>query len=148
MKVTRTLFLVLLLLSFIIINTEALDYPHSEINNISCESCHFVYGDEPSLLPPWTAHLNKWTYVVATYDGENNRVGLYINGVLDREYTGTDVPASLSYSTYNTPAFTIGKRIYDWRHSGYFRGKIDELFLYNRAFTDSEVADRYISWIN
>ncbi|RJR17296.1 MAG: hypothetical protein C4581_08270, partial [Nitrospiraceae bacterium] len=33
-----------------------IDYPHFEINNIGCDSCHFIYGTEPSLLPPWTAH--------------------------------------------------------------------------------------------
>lgn len=35
----------------------ATDYPHSVINNIGCDSCHFVYGTEPSHLPPWTAHI-------------------------------------------------------------------------------------------
>ncbi len=32
------------------------DYPHFDINYIGCDSCHFVYGTQPSLLPPWTAH--------------------------------------------------------------------------------------------
>jgi hypothetical protein len=45
-----------LTLSFTAHYVYALDYPHSGINNISCDSCHFVYGGEPSLLPPWTAH--------------------------------------------------------------------------------------------
>ncbi|MEW6602208.1 MAG: hypothetical protein AB1499_14640, partial [Nitrospirota bacterium] len=34
-----------------------LDYPHFTGNNIGCSACHFVYGTEPSLLPPWTAHV-------------------------------------------------------------------------------------------
>jgi hypothetical protein len=42
--------------SLIAIQAEALDYPHHDINNIGCDSCHFVYGTEPSLLPLWTAH--------------------------------------------------------------------------------------------
>jgi cytochrome c len=45
-----------LLLALIFIQAEALDYPHNKLNKISCDSCHFVYGGEPSLLPPWTAH--------------------------------------------------------------------------------------------
>jgi nitrate/TMAO reductase-like tetraheme cytochrome c subunit len=49
-------FLLAVLFSFIGIQAEALDYPHYGINNIGCDSCHFVYGTEPSLLPPWTAH--------------------------------------------------------------------------------------------
>jgi len=35
----------------------ALDYPHFSGNSIGCNSCHFVYGMQPSLLPPWTAHV-------------------------------------------------------------------------------------------
>lgn len=37
--------------------SHALDYPHFGGNSIGCSSCHFVYGSEPSLLPPWTAHV-------------------------------------------------------------------------------------------
>ncbi len=29
-------------------------YPHFFQNNIECDSCHYVYGTEPQLLPPWT----------------------------------------------------------------------------------------------
>ncbi len=35
---------------------EALDYPHAGVNSIACDSCHYVYADEPSHLPPWTNH--------------------------------------------------------------------------------------------
>ncbi len=28
----------------------SLDYPHTTVNNISCDSCHFVYGSESSLM--------------------------------------------------------------------------------------------------
>ncbi len=35
----------------------ALDYPHFEGNNIGCDSCHFIYGTESNLLPPWTDHV-------------------------------------------------------------------------------------------
>ncbi len=37
-------------------NASALDYPHTGINSIRCDSCHYVYSDEPSYLPPWTNH--------------------------------------------------------------------------------------------
>ncbi len=34
----------------------ASDYPHFNGNNVGCESCHFVSGTQPSLMPPWTVH--------------------------------------------------------------------------------------------
>ncbi|MBI5407984.1 MAG: hypothetical protein HZA14_01300 [Nitrospirae bacterium] len=43
-------------LSLIASGEGALDYPHNGTNNISCDSCHFIYGTQPSLLPPWTVH--------------------------------------------------------------------------------------------
>jgi hypothetical protein len=49
-------FVLIILLNLISIQASALDYPHFGINNIGCDSCHFIYGTEPSLLPPWTAH--------------------------------------------------------------------------------------------
>lgn len=48
---------IVLTLSLMSTQIDALDYPHSGINNIGCDSCHFVYGEEPSLLPPWTEHV-------------------------------------------------------------------------------------------
>jgi predicted CxxxxCH...CXXCH cytochrome family protein len=49
-------FIVIIIILAIAQQIYGLDFPHYGINNISCDSCHFVYGDEPSLLPPWTAH--------------------------------------------------------------------------------------------
>ncbi|RJR16408.1 MAG: CxxxxCH/CxxCH domain-containing protein [Nitrospiraceae bacterium] len=44
-----------LLLAFI--EATAIDSPHYDLNRIGCDSCHFVRGSEPSLLPPWTSHV-------------------------------------------------------------------------------------------
>ncbi|HBH61185.1 MAG TPA: hypothetical protein DDX85_05485 [Nitrospiraceae bacterium] len=46
-----------ILLIFTAPNGNAFDYPHFGGNNIGCSSCHFIYGTEPTLLPPWTAHV-------------------------------------------------------------------------------------------
>ena len=39
-----------LALAFMAIQANALDYPHTGVNNIGCGSCHFVYGSEASHL--------------------------------------------------------------------------------------------------
>ncbi len=51
----RTLVFVLIMLC-ISLQAYSLDYPHNSVNNIGCSSCHYVYADEPSYLPPWTNH--------------------------------------------------------------------------------------------
>ncbi len=42
-------------LSLITNTSNALDYPHTGVNSIGCNSCHFVFETEPTLLPPWTS---------------------------------------------------------------------------------------------
>ncbi len=44
-----------LAISLMAISANALDYPHTGVNNIGCNSCHFVFETEPTLLPPWTS---------------------------------------------------------------------------------------------
>ncbi len=48
------LFLALIAIS--INRSYAMDAPHADANSVGCESCHYIFGNEPSLLPPWTAH--------------------------------------------------------------------------------------------
>ncbi len=59
MKMRKNLTLLITLLAFILLcgSSYALDYPHFEGNNIGCDSCHFVYGSQPDLLPDWTSHV-------------------------------------------------------------------------------------------
>ena len=44
------------ILSLIAIEADALDYPHNSINNIGCDSCHYIYGTEPTLMLPWLVY--------------------------------------------------------------------------------------------
>ncbi len=55
MKKHLSIFIVLFL-PLIALQAYAQDWPHNEGNGVGCDSCHFIYGTEPSLLPPWTAH--------------------------------------------------------------------------------------------
>ena len=48
-KIT-TVFILSLIFTLIAIQAETLDYPHTSVNSIGCDSCHFVYGDNSSLL--------------------------------------------------------------------------------------------------
>jgi hypothetical protein len=72
-----------------------------------------------------------WHHIVATYDGNN--LSLYIDGHLSK---------SVAYTTdavANTTPVRIGAR-----DDGYcFDGRIDEVVIYNRALTETEVRARY-----
>lgn len=77
------------------------------------------------------APIGVWTHFAATYDGSNMKV--YTNGVLRKTCPYTQTPY-----TSNDP-LTIG---YAGYHT-YFNGRIDEVRVYNRALSDSEIADMY-----
>ena len=57
-KIIKSLFLTLSI-CLIAVQADTMDYPHSYMENIECDACHFVYGGEPSLLPLWTSHVQQ-----------------------------------------------------------------------------------------
>jgi len=101
-------------------------------------------GKSKTIVSGAVVPLNEWTHVAGTYDGSSGRMAVYIKGELDTEYVGTDVPSSLD--DYK-PGFRIGA-IDDWRlnEKVLYKGKIDEVYLYGRAFTDAEIRERYNWW--
>ncbi len=101
-------------------------------------------GDSSGVLTGWkevvsdtgTLQLNAWYHVAATFDGTNMK--LYVNGVLKKTkvFHGTIVS-----STFNVK---IG-RLADINQPGsisprYWSGKMDEVRIWNRALTQSEIA--------
>lgn len=76
---------------------------------------------------------NQWNHVAVSYDGSN--VKFYINGILDKSvsYTGNLV--------FTSNPFLIGKE-----KGGYpFKGRIDEVKIWNYALSDSDIKDDYNS---
>jgi len=76
---------------------------------------------------------NTWYHVVATYNLSN--VNFYINGVADGSPALTDVPASSAFSL-KIGRFTNSLPIA-------FNGTLDDVRIYNRALSASEVSKLY-----
>jgi hypothetical protein len=80
-----------------------------------------------------TIPLNTWTFVAGTYDGSTMKV--YVNGNLDNFYSHTgpidtdNIPLSIARSGFN---------------SDYFKGKIDEVQVWNKALTADEIKSEYV----
>jgi hypothetical protein len=77
--------------------------------------------------------LNNWFFVVGTYDGTSMK--LYVDGKLE-----SSISVSGSMNT-NTSPLLIGTRLNTPADT--FKGKIDEIRVYNRALTDAEVQALY-----
>jgi len=79
-----------------------------------------------------TITLNKWYYVAVTYDGTT--VKFYINGKLDSTYTNSNGLTNLAN------LIVIGT---DNGHGGYYYGYEDELGIWNRALSATEIQELY-----
>ena len=88
----------------------------------------FLGGSEAEARSAGQLPANVWTHMAATYDGATIR--LYVNGTLSGSTTATgSLPAS-------TGPFRIGgNAIWD----EFFSGQLDDLRLYNRALSATEV---------
>ena len=80
---------------------------------------------------------NTWYHIVATFDDSADKVRLYINGVLDKEYTETQKPAI----TDNPVRIGQGGN-YDFQNT-WFNGIIDEVRIYNRVLSPAEILAHY-----
>jgi hypothetical protein len=82
------------------------------------------------LSGPTTLPLNTWTHLAATYDGSTLR--LYINGA-----QVSSQPHRGSLMTSNGALRIGGDAVW----GEYFRGMIDEVRIYNRALTPTEIVN-------
>jgi uncharacterized protein (TIGR02145 family) len=79
-----------------------------------------------------TLSANKWYHVAVTWNGI--KIKFYINGILDKEYDcRTSIP-NISKTTF------IGKAD---NNTAYFKGKLDDIRIYSRDFTNSEIISLY-----
>jgi len=91
---------------------------------------HYWWGND--LAVNTALSINTWYNVVARFDGTNRQ--LWLNNVL----IGGDTPGS-SHNVPNANNLTIGTT----NVNEYFDGKISNVEIYNRAISDSEIAELY-----
>jgi len=73
--------------------------------------------------------IGKWNYIAITYDRQ--KVRIFINGILTNDTIETDA------LTKSTSSLTIGSTSH--ANNAFFKGKIDEVAIYDRALTPSEI---------
>jgi concanavalin A-like lectin/glucanase superfamily protein len=88
----------------------------------------FTGGTERWLFGTATLPLNVWTHLAATYDGVQQR--LYVNGVV-----AASRPQTGGIAVSASPLRFGGNAVRD----EFFKGRIDEVRVYNRALLPSEI---------
>ena len=87
----------------------------------------------------YTFSANTWYHVAATFEGAlgSNRLKFYVNGALASQHqpTATSIPA-----TDAAAPFRVGSLV---GNTNTFRGTIDEVAVYSRVLSLSEITSRY-----
>jgi hypothetical protein len=97
-----------------------------------------------------TIALNKWVYVALVFDGNLkgalNRMKLYVNGVqvltdsASVVYSNNVISDNLGKLATNTE---FGRWISQFGWFGYYSGSMDDIRIYNRALSASEITSLY-----
>ena len=105
------------------------------VNLTGTRAIRFVfrrYGRTKIVTSTTTLPLHQWTHVAARYDGAEMRI--FINGTLDTAVTAA--------TRANTPRATTAPVLIGAHTNNYhFHGHLDDISIYDRALSDSEITD-------
>jgi hypothetical protein len=99
-----------------------------------------IFGDETGFGGQWQRHVyldvnqmqaNNWYHVIITWDKTLSKVAGYINGIRKFEEGQSVWPLTL-------PRIHIG-RGFDFNPNRYFKGQMDDVGIYNKYISPSEV---------
>jgi hypothetical protein len=96
-------------------------------------------GGTPTATTTDTVSANQWYHLAGTYDGTTLKT--YING----ELKATTTDAGTISTT--TDILRIGSRTDGWE-SGFVKGYIDDVVIFNRAATVAELKEVYYSGLD
>ncbi|NBO35905.1 MAG: hypothetical protein EBU89_08405, partial [Actinobacteria bacterium] len=92
----------------------------------------YNYWWDNDLLGNYSIATNTWIYVIATYDGTTQRI--YVNGT-------QIVSRTVSAPSVDNVNFRIGTT----NNSEWFYGTLDDIVIYNRGLSASEISSLYSS---
>lgn len=103
-------------------------------------------------LAPITLEKGKWYFITGTFDGTTRKV--YINGQLWENKCHVDGPGGSEWDDkcatkikifHDSTSIHIGNSANSYDTKNYWRGAIDEVRIYNRALTESEIKADMVS---
>ena len=84
---------------------------------------------------------NQWHHIVGTYDGSDLRI--FVNGDLENNTTIGPVLAFTGPAPLRIGNIQHSSHIFGPPHNGVFDGIIDDVYIYNRALNETEIAELY-----
>lgn len=85
-----------------------------------------------------TPALNSWTFLAGVYNSASSYLAVLVNGTVFGSVTASGTVAN----TVGTGTFDIG-RLGGGAATEYFNGTVDEMAVFNRALSNTEIANYY-----
>ena len=100
-----------------------------------------IDGDNHPVIGNTILSLNVWTHIAATYDSATNFWRLYVNGVLD---IAKDLGSNKTPNRLCAQPAAIGTALNSsGTASGYFKGGLDEVRIWDRSRSGAQIAANY-----
>lgn len=96
-------------------------------------------GFDPRAYSATVVPLNVWKHIVVTYQLSSQTVKTYIDGILDNTTNGIPSPNSATTIAMKIGADAISSTSY------FFHGKIDDIGMYDRMLSDTEIMQIFLS---
>ena len=112
--------------------------------NSSTNGASFHLSGFGSIYGSWgSTNINdgQWHHIVGVWTGSGNPTKLWVDGVRD---TAQDDTLTGSINTAGNDPVTIGAQINEGTLRRQWKGSLDEVRLYNRALSDSDVEELYM----
>lgn len=87
-------------------------------------------GDWPRMTA--ISSINVWQHIAVTYDGAAKKILFYLNGIECGNYSTPSMPLA------NITVGSIGA----WAGSRFYKGKVDELRIWNKALTSTDISTK------
>ncbi len=131
---------ILALSTNILVSSPSLPYISNHLSPFKTYHRAIIGGVQNAVQGPTNATVGTWAFQVGTYDGSNLRAytdgvagaPMALSGADTRDIPSSDVLCIGSYDCRTTPTF-------------FTNGSIDEVRIYNRALTDTEIKALYNS---
>ena len=107
-------------------------------NRMSAYAFNLEGGQGPGSYVQEQVQENEWIHFVARYDVETNKITLFKNGVQKDQDDLHETKYNVQVKNGTAP-LRLGTRS-QW---SYFQGRIDDLRIYNRALSESEILELF-----
>ena len=111
------------------------------VHNYNCQGIGIDISNEAFIKGNSCVNNGAWHHIVVTFDPTVNAAygstALYVDGILQQQISCSVTGTNSSINTVTLVPIQIGKNVYDYGR--FFKGSIDDIYVYNRAISPTEV---------